>query len=71
MMTNTAIDSGATPSAPNNPFVTEETFNALLGELYERLGLAEGRADDAERFQRAQDRRIAELLERLAKLEQA
>ena len=57
-------------SAPK-PFVTEEAFSALLNEVFERLGIAEGRIDDLERSRDGQNRKIALLEQRLAAFEAA
>jgi hypothetical protein len=62
-------DGAAKPAAPK--YISEECFNALLNEVYERLGIAEGRLDDLERTRDAQDRRVSLLLERVATLERA
>jgi hypothetical protein len=62
-MNDTVSDGAATP-ASNQPHVTQDCFNALVGEIYERINLLESRLDDHERTRDGMDRRASALLER-------
>lgn len=60
---------GAALAAPSTSApVGQAEFFAILGELFERIGLLEGRLDDVERERDGQDRRIAAIREDLQRL---
>ena len=46
---------------PNTSPVSEDVFNGLMGEIYERIGLLEGRSDDADRIIAEQALELASL----------
>ncbi len=66
----TTVPDGAATAAPK-PQLTQELIHVFLDEIFERIGLLEGRLDDCERFQQAQDRRIAAHTDEVARLRSA
>jgi len=63
-------DNGAPLAAPK-PFLTEEAFFAIMGEVYERLVNLENTTDDLERRRDGADKTVDSMRERLAEFEES